>query len=177
MWRRLAGGVEHVRVAAVRDGVEVDGVVALHGDGDAGAARRLRYLLRCDAAWNVREVTLHAPEDGASLVLHADAEGRWREASPRLDGCIDVDLESVVFTNTLPIRRLSLPVGQSAVVDVAFVRLPSMSVVPVQQRYTRVAGDVYRYESLSSGFRADLRVDADGLVVDYPGLARRLWAA
>ena len=177
MWRRVDGGVEHVRVATVGDGVEVDGVVALRGGGDGDGARRLRYLLRCDAAWSVRDVELHATEDGASLSLHAEAAGRWRDASPLLDGCVDVDLEAVVFTNTLPIRRLSLRVGESAVLDVAFVRLPSMSLVPVQQRYTRVARDVYRYESLGSGFRADLRVDDDGLVVDYPGLARRLWAA
>jgi len=174
MWRRGDGGVEHVRVAVSRGGVDVDGVVALRGDD--GGVRRLRYLLRCDTGWRVRDVDLHAAEDAASLSLHAGGVGRWSDA-PRLDGCVDVDLESVVFTNTLPIRRLSLPVGESAVVDVAFVRLPSMSVVPVQQRYTHVAAGVYRYESLTSGFRADLRVDADGLLVDYPGLARRLWAA
>jgi hypothetical protein len=36
---------------------------------------------------------------------------------------------------------------------------------------------VYRYESVGTDFRADLGVDGDGLVVDYPGLARRLWAS
>jgi uncharacterized protein len=59
---------------------------------------------------------------------------------------------------------------------VAFVRVPSMEVVRAEQRYTRLDATTYRYEGLASGFRADLRLDGEGLVVEYPGLARRLWA-
>ena len=47
------------------------------------------------------------------------------------------------------------------------------------RRYTCLeasdAGATYRYESGS--FQADIRVDAEGLVVDYPGLWRRLETA
>jgi hypothetical protein len=47
-------------------------------------------------------------------------------------------------------------------------------VEPDGQRYTcPKEGELYRYESLESDFMADLRVDADGLVLDYPGLFRR----
>jgi hypothetical protein len=46
----------------------------------------------------------------------------------------------------------------------------------MQQRYTRVSADVYRYESVVSGFTADLLLDGEGLVVEYPGLVRRMWA-
>jgi hypothetical protein len=43
------------------------------------------------------------------------------------------------------------------------------------QAYTRLADQRYRYESLDgSGFSAELAVDADGLVLDYPGLFRRV---
>jgi hypothetical protein len=42
-----------------------------------------------------------------------------------------------------------------------------VDVGPQRQRYTRT-GDGYRYESGS--FRADLGVDSDGIVTDYPGL-------
>ena len=37
-------------------------------------------------------------------------------------------------------------------------------------------GGLYRFESLSSGFRADIPVDGDGLVLDYPGVFRRVGA-
>ena len=36
-----------------------------------------------------------------------------------------------------------------------------------------VAGGVYRYEDLESNFTADLLIDAQGLVVDYPGIWKR----
>ena len=35
-------------------------------------------------------------------------------------------------------------------------------------------GGLYRFLSLDGGFTADLLVDADGLVLDYPGLFRRV---
>jgi hypothetical protein len=31
-----------------------------------------------------------------------------------------------------------------------------------------------RYESLESKFKADITFDSDGLVVDYPGIGRRV---
>jgi hypothetical protein len=37
-------------------------------------------------------------------------------------------------------------------------------------------GGTYRFVSLDGGFTADLPVDLDGLVVDYPGLFRRVFA-
>jgi hypothetical protein len=36
---------------------------------------------------------------------------------------------------------------------------------------------VYRYDGLFRDYSADLSVDADGLVVDYPEAFRRLWPA
>ena len=55
-----------------------------------------------------------------------------------------------------------------------------MRVEPTRQRYTCLErGEYdgrYRYEDegLFQGFTADLSVDADGLVLDYPGLFRRI---
>lgn len=49
-----------------------------------------------------------------------------------------------------------------------------------EQRYTCLeadaAGGRYRFEQVGSGFTAVLQVDADGLVDDYPGLFKRVWA-
>lgn len=48
------------------------------------------------------------------------------------------------------------------------------------QRYTflekNAEGGVYRYENLASGYTADLNVDAQGLVIDYPGDWKRVWS-
>jgi hypothetical protein len=180
MWRRDDGGVEHVRVSMddARDAVAGDGVVAFWS-GDS--ASRVRYRVVCDAGWRLREVMVNVPESGGTLLLRVDAGAGWRDASgaviAQLSGCVDVDLEGVVFTNTLPVRRLAMDVGDAREIDVAYVELPSLAVLRMPQRYTRVAHRVYRYESVGTDFRADLGVDGDGLVVDYPGLARRLWAS
>lgn len=78
----------------------------------------------------------------------------------------------------LPIRRLGLEPGESADLEVAYVAVPGLAVEPDGQRYTRLESgghdEIYRYESLESDFVADLPVDADGLVLDYPGLFRRV---
>jgi hypothetical protein len=59
----------------------------------------------------------------------------------------------------------------------AWVSVPDLAVRPSGQTYTHLGrtgdgGGRVRYASGS--FRSDLEVDADGLVVEYPRLARRL---
>ena len=59
----------------------------------------------------------------------------------------------------------------------AFIEVPDLRVVPSTQRYTHIAavsggGAVVRYRSGS--FESDLVIDADGFVVTYPQLGRRV---
>jgi hypothetical protein len=86
-----------------------------------------------------------------------------------------VDLSITPFTNTLPIRRLSLPTGQTAEILAVYIQLPSLAITTDRQRYTCLeAGKRYRYESVDSDFTRDVEVDEHGLVVTYPGLFRRV---
>ena len=75
-------------------------------------------------------------------------------------------------TNLLPIRRLALPVGQTALVRAAWLRFPECRLEPLDQRYHRVDTAQYRYESGAGGeaFRAELRVTPAGFVAEYSGL-------
>jgi uncharacterized protein len=175
-------GLEHLRLMASDDGAVANGLVI---GLEAGRPFRIGYEVRCDERWRVREVRAAAPDlERPVLELLADGEGHWKrgggEPIPELDGCIDVDISATPFTNTLPIRRLGLEPGESADVDVAYVRVPELLVGPERQRYgcveARVDGGLYRFEALPSGFTASLPVDADGLVIDYPGLFRRAWS-
>ncbi|MDQ3805405.1 MAG: putative glycolipid-binding domain-containing protein [Acidobacteriota bacterium] len=173
--------MEHLAVILRHDGAVADGVVLGVEDGDAF---RLRYTVHCDPRWRVRRVEVSFVAGGRGLSLTADGEGRWFDRSgaavPALDGCVDLDITATPLTNTLPIRRLALRQGESAAIRVAYVTIPDLRVAPDEQRYTRLetgaAGGRYRFEQVGSGFTAVLQVDGDGLVEDYPGLFKRVWA-
>lgn len=140
---------------------------------------RARYRVRCDAAWRVREVTVDPLDGRAPLQLRADGAGAWTDgagaALPDLAGCIDIDLAVSPFTNTLPIRRLAFAEDEAHVLTMAYIRAPELTTEPLRQRYTRLAADRYRYEHVDGDFTAELPLDANGLVLDYPGLFRRSW--
>jgi uncharacterized protein len=139
----------------------------------------IRYRVVCDDRWLTRTVrvgVLHAGQK-RSLRLETAGDGRWLcdgEEVAAYRGCVDVDLGIGASTNTLPIRRLGLSVGQAAEIVAAWVRFPDLELTPLPQRYTRLAEDRYRYESLDSGFSADLVVDDQGLVVRYPQWCERI---
>ena len=183
MWAPWEGpGLEHLRLVTSGSGVVANGLVI---GLEAGRPFRIGYEIRCDGRWRVREVRAAAPDLGRPVLdLLADGNGRWKrrggEPVPELDGCIDVDISATPFTNTLPIRRLGLKPGESADVDVAYIRVPELLVGPERQRYgcleEQADGGLYRFEALPSGFTAELPVDAEGLVIDYPGLFRQEWS-
>jgi hypothetical protein len=172
-------GLEHLSLDIAPDGIAAEGIVLVVLDGHPV---RLRYSVRCDASWEFREASLAVDQDGAqrSLALARDGDGRWRVdggARADLEGCTDIDIMTTPFTNTLPIRRLALEPDVAATIRVAYIRLPELSVAAFDQEYTRLDPAMpprrFRYRSVASGFTADLAVDADGVVVDYPGLWRR----
>jgi len=169
----LGEGVEQFRFRATPAGYEARGDVVATLEG---VPLNASYGVEADSAWKTRRVRV-AMKDGASLEILSDGEGHWRHhdgrALPQLDGCIDPDISMTPFTNTLPIRRLRLKIGESAEVKVAYVLVPEFSLRAAPQRYTRLGDQAWRFESLDSGFTADLTVDDDGLVIDYPGLFRR----
>lgn len=178
VWTRVgerAHGLEHLLLGeGAADGI----VVAVDDDG---RPFRLGYQLRWDPSWRVREARLAVTtEQGTRTVrLESDGNGRWhdgdRSALPALDGCIDIDIWPTPFTNTLPIRRAPMAHGERRALTVTWVGAPALTVRPARQAYTRLEERRYRFESLDgAGFRAELTVDADDLVLEYEGLFRRV---
>lgn len=179
-WTDAEGrGLEHCLLAFGSGGLTLEGAVAGTRKGNYGA----HYLVRADAAGRTRQVRLRHV-GGPELHLSVDGNARWRDeiagrALPDLDGCLDVDLGITPATNTLPIRRLGLALGETRAVRAAYVPLPSeiggdFLPRPAEQRYTRLADRLWRYEGLFRDFTAELAVDDLGLVLDYPVLFRRL---
>ena len=158
---------------------------------------RLDYRLDALDFFRTRRLEVGVVEEGIerSLVLERGPTGwSWRrtengraEARPpagvrdSLNEAEDCDLALSPLTNLMPIRRGGL-VSRSAALDLvcAWVSVPELTVRPYPQRYEHVrrdgeGGSVVRFldRGPGEGFVADLTLDEDGLVVDYPGLARR----
>ncbi|MCU1391972.1 MAG: hypothetical protein JWM34_400 [Ilumatobacteraceae bacterium] len=139
---------------------------------------QIHYILRISPTWHVRQFLLFRDMDDPDLWLGTDGHGRWGEMNgahrPELDGCVDLDLPCTPFTNTLPIRRLPLRVGDTADITVAYVDVETLDVRPDHQRYTRVDTHRWRFEQLETGWHQEFEVDEHGLVRDYPTLFRRV---
>src|SRR5262245_23725837 len=175
VWQALQWpSVEHVDISPADGGWTADGAATAVVDG---RPTRLQYRLSVDGDGTVRALDVVENVAGGSLTLRADGTGSWQDGSgaslAELDRCVDVDISITPLTNTLPIRRLGLAVGESADIRVVYVDAPALTVQPVSQRYTRVADASYRYQS--GTFSADVTVDDAGLVVDYHGLWRRMY--
>ena len=179
MWSAWDGpGLGHLRLAVRGSGVVADGIVL---GVEEGQPFRLAYEVRCDAYWRVRATRVGVPSESPKVELLSDGEGNWTGpdglAVTYLKGCEYVDIAETPFTNTLPIRRLDLAPGESADICVAYFDGAELQPWPEPQRYTHLeegdGGGVYRFLSLDGGFTADLSVDSDGLVLDYPGLFRK----
>ncbi|WP_262029824.1 putative glycolipid-binding domain-containing protein [Microvirga sp. Mcv34] len=173
-WDGCGAGMEHVDVRPADGGLTVSGVVIAKADETEFG---LSYRLRLDALWRTKDVILRTTA-GHVLHLESDGQGHWQEngkVRPDLQGCIDIDIQATPLTNTLPVRRLDLETGESSDIRLCYIAVPDLIVTAANQRYTALdAGTLYRFESLESGFTADLPVDEDGFVLDYPGLFKRL---
>jgi len=183
MWTPWEGpGLEHLHLRQERGSIVADGVIIGLAEG---APFRVRYTIACDDRWRLRAAdVVSLGNDRRELHLRADGTGVWTNEAgqplPDLAGCIEVDISATPFTNTLPIRRLDLRPGDSRDVPVAYIAIPDFTLRQVPQRYTRLDARadeaLYLYEGLLWDFRAELPVDGDGVVTDYPGLFRRVWA-
>ena len=182
LWANQADtGLEHFYLRQNEKDITADGIVI---GVEEHVAFRIRYRIRCDLKWQVRDVLVQSlDEQGHTLRFASDGFGNWTNESgdsmPELNGCFDVDITATPFTNTLPIRRLNLMAGEAAEIKVVYFTIPEIQVSVARQRYTCVetnnARAKYRFESLGDGFTAVITVDADGLVEDYPGLFKRVW--
>jgi hypothetical protein len=168
-------GLEHLLLAE-----RVADSVVLAFDEQHGPFR-LIYRLTWDESWQLRDAELVCATERStrSLSLQTDDQGHWRHSDGQpideLDGCLDIDIWPTPFTNSFPIRREPMAVGERRQFRMVWVFAPDLTVRPQRQAYTRLSDRLYLFENLDgSGFRAELGVDEDGIVLDYPDLFRRV---
>src|SRR5690242_1791978 len=99
---RLEGGT-----AAVEDGVPWS----------------VQYRVAVDDAWRTTYVEATGISPSGHHTMTAETrDGRWwvdGELRPDLDGCVDIDFESSLVTNTLAVHRIDLTPGTSVEVAAA----------------------------------------------------------
>jgi hypothetical protein len=192
-------GMEQAELRIGPDGLEARSVAF----GSVPAPYRLDLNLTTGTDWVTQRLALTATGDGwtRALVLERNGAGVWT-GSRSTDGCeppavqalvptgavelagvpadvLDVDVQWSPVTNLMPVRRLGLDrAGSAGTFTMAWVSVPSLAVTLNEQRYTLLGvdeGDVCaRFETGDGFFTAVIRCDADGVALDYPGIARRL---
>src|SRR5262249_6847739 len=150
--------IEHLVLVKEPDRIVAEAAIIGGIDENAFAAR---YKIVCDSSWCVMRVELDEVGSGRAARLKSDGNGNWIDESghsvPEVRGAIDIDISATPFTNTLPIRRLSLARGQSEEILALYIRVPDLSLTTDQQRYTCLEpGKRYRYDSLDSDFTRDI---------------------
>lgn len=173
LWRAESEGLtEFCAFRQTDEGFSFSGVVLA---AVGGSPQRITYRIQCDRQGLTRTAVVETagrPGPG-SLTLTADANRIWRlegRELPECRGLADVDLGFSPSTNTLPIRRLQMAPGESRSIVTVWVRFPEFDVLAFPQRYTRLSIDRYRFESGLDDFRAELVVDAAGIVRQYGDL-------
>lgn len=185
-------GVEFAEIVIAREHMTARGVAI----GTAPVPYRLDYELETRPAFVTSRLRATSRGEGwrRELDLRRDADGSWSATAdeegqsglPRPGGdtaplarALDCDLGLSPVTNMMPILRHALLEGGGPIeFTMAWVAVPSLAVQADEQRYSHVrssAGDhVVRYEAVGGSFAANITVDADAVVIDYPGIARRL---
>lgn len=89
---------------------------------------------------------------------------------PHFKECLDIDIALTPFTNTLPINRLNMAIGESKIIPVLYINPLEENFTLVQQEYTKLSENTYHYKNIWSDFEATITLDAEGFVTEYPGL-------
>jgi hypothetical protein len=185
-------GVEFAEIRIAEEQLTASGVAL----GTTPLPYRLDYDLETRAGFVTARLRVTSRGEGwrRELDLRRDQHSVWSVAADeegdvdlppaggdagRFADAFDCDLGLSPVTNMMPILRHGLLSGGGPIeFTMAWVAVPALAVQPDGQRYRhlRSAADhhVVRYEATDGRFAADITVDADAVVVDYPGIARRL---
>ena len=152
-------------LSGTNDGWLMRGIVMIPIDDEPG---EIRYEIRADKLWRTLGAVIHIGDE--SIDISVNDNEWWVNDVMNVDlrGCVDIDLGFTPATNTLPIKRLGLDVGESAETVSAWLRFPEMDFTAATQSYTRVSDNLWRYRTGHTD--NDLEVSADGVVCRYGDL-------
>ncbi|MCC8410333.1 putative glycolipid-binding domain-containing protein [Mucilaginibacter sp. UR6-1] len=179
IWKRIAdySSVEHCLVTATTADIAVSSTI---GGMVNDLPFEVNYSLLLDSGWNAKEVYIECVTDNMPLSWHfVKMPVGWlggNSPEPVHCDCVDVDITMTPFTNSLPINRLKLQPGQTTQIEVLYFDVLERNFTAEKQVYTCIDERTYKFENADGSFSAELVIDADGIVTNYPGLFERLYS-
>ena len=178
VWEGLANDTEeHCSINFLDTGILVRSEV----EGWAGTVPvYAEYFIRLDLQWNVKEfmIEFHVSDHKHAFNLTRDVAGNWADsegnACPEFNGCSYIDISLTPLTNSLPINSLKMAIGESHEFSLIYIDVLEAEMRLDHQKYTRQSSNSYRFENDGGKFTADITVDEDGFVIDYPKLFQML---
>lgn len=167
--------LEHCEFEQSADGFTVHSNITGTMDGKPVT---FRYYIRLDTSWTVREFFAENLSDKNPFLIHAlhQSPGKWLDKNgsplPQFDGCIDIDIFPTPFTNSLPLKREPIHIGQHSEFNALWVDLREGVARKARQRYSRLSEFKFQFKSLDTGFTETIEFTSDFFVAHYPGLFR-----
>jgi hypothetical protein len=188
-------GVEFAEIGIAGKHLTATGVAV----GTAPLPYRLDYELETATGFVTARLRVTSRGEGwrRELDLRRDEGGLWSVAADeegdvdlppaggdttRFADALDCDLGLSPVTNMMPILRHGLLQGGGPFeFTMAWVAVPALAVQADGQRYRHLRSadehHVVRFEAIDGSFAAEITVDADAVVIDYPSIARRVAAS
>ncbi|MEH3142828.1 MAG: putative glycolipid-binding domain-containing protein [Mycobacterium kyogaense] len=134
---------------------------------ESGATKRLSMTVTLAE----RERQLSVARDEENMWLVQEHSGQTSRSS--YEGALDVDVIFSPFFNALPIRRAGVMPGsgESVTVPVVYLRVPDLSVDIANISYAATSDGITLKSPVAD---TTVTVDANGFILDYPGLAERI---
>lgn len=172
--------IEQVRVVPDGDSARARGriVSATHTDHEAFT---LDYEAEIDSDRALRRVHLTATTEGYSrtIDLVRDDRGAWTLEAPSEaptpiggDGVADLDITYSVFFTSVMIRRLDLD-SQPGSEQVRALKVDSIT-LDVTENSVTLSSDDEQVHGITATAATSANVDYDGMLLDVPGLSRRV---
>lgn len=168
--------MEYCNVETTETDIRIDGTIVGYGEDTPFS---VSYDIITDRLWQVSALEMAVEKAGeySWISLQRDQDGVWTQsghARPEWEKCIDIDISLTPLTNTLPIKRLQLEPNDRREIDVLYINIFKDEIKPVKQWYTKLNDEKYLYEGVVKDFKAEIKIDEDGFVTDYPDLFSRI---
>lgn len=161
LWKGIADqSLEYCSITNDKSGIQVHSSIV---GSSENIIFKVVYQIELDPNWQVKYYELKAEM--------SDSDNIWSASDKN---CGDIDIPLTPFTNSLPINRLKLSIGQKQIIDVIYIDVLQREIRHLKQFYKRLNKNTYRYENIPNDFEAEIKVDEDGLVIEYPQLFTRI---